>query len=102
MQGWIETPRLLEKIARLKEEQRELPVIVVGNKIDLELQRVVPRDSPKAFCSEQSVPHIETSAKFATNVAEAFEILIRRVIAMKDVSREVEPDSSLCRECVVL
>jgi Ras-related protein Rab-1A len=46
--------------------------LLVGNKCDLEDKRVVDRATAQAFAEEIGVQYIETSAKNATNVEEAF------------------------------
>ena len=46
--------------------------LLVGNKSDLEEKRVVDKATAQAFADEIGIPYIETSAKNATNVEEAF------------------------------
>lgn len=46
--------------------------LLVGNKTDLTGKRAVEYDTAKAFADEIGVPYIETSAKAATNVEQAF------------------------------
>ena len=46
--------------------------LLVGNKCDLEDKRVVEESTARAFAEEIGIPYIETSAKNATNVEEAF------------------------------
>ncbi|KAL3499680.1 hypothetical protein ACH5RR_038773 [Cinchona calisaya] len=46
--------------------------LLVGNKCDLESQRVVSYDTAKTFADEIGIPFMETSAKSATNVEQAF------------------------------
>jgi len=46
--------------------------LLVGNKSDLTAKRVVEHTTAKAFADEIGVPYIETSAKNATNVEQAF------------------------------
>lgn len=46
--------------------------LLVGNKSDLEAQRAVEYGTAKAFADEIGVPYLETSAKAATNVEQAF------------------------------
>jgi len=49
--------------------------LLVGNKSDLEQQRQVPTEDAKAFAQERSVPFLETSAKQATSVEDAFLLM---------------------------
>ena len=46
--------------------------LLVGNKSDLTGKRVVEHATAKAFADEIGIPYIETSAKNATNVEQAF------------------------------
>ncbi|KAL0890173.1 hypothetical protein Bca101_014156 [Brassica carinata] len=46
--------------------------LLVGNKNDLTSQKVVSTETAKAFADELGIPFLETSAKNATNVEEAF------------------------------
>ncbi|KAK3008941.1 hypothetical protein RJ639_014024 [Escallonia herrerae] len=46
--------------------------LLVGNKCDLKSQKVVSTETAKAFADEIGIPFLETSAKNATNVEEAF------------------------------
>ena len=46
--------------------------LLVGNKSDLTAKRAVEYNTAKAFADEIGVPYIETSAKNATNVEQAF------------------------------
>ncbi|KAG9144953.1 hypothetical protein Leryth_021680, partial [Lithospermum erythrorhizon] len=46
--------------------------LLVGNKSDLTAQKVVPYETAKAFADEIGIPFMETSAKSATNVEQAF------------------------------
>ncbi|XP_008806672.1 ras-related protein RIC1-like isoform X3 [Phoenix dactylifera] len=46
--------------------------LLVGNKCDLDADRVVSYETGKAFADEIGIPLLETSAKDATNVEKAF------------------------------
>jgi len=46
--------------------------LLVGNKSDLTAKRVVDYQTAKAFADEIGIPFLETSAKSATNVEQAF------------------------------
>ncbi|XP_010934636.1 GTP-binding protein YPTM2 isoform X1 [Elaeis guineensis] len=46
--------------------------LLVGNKCDLTANKVVSSETAKAFANEIGIPFMETSAKNATNVEEAF------------------------------
>ncbi|KAE8711854.1 Detected protein of confused Function [Hibiscus syriacus] len=46
--------------------------LLVGNKCDLTAKKAVPYETAKAFADELGIPFMETSAKNATNVEQAF------------------------------
>ena len=49
-----------------------ITMMLVGNKIDLENQRVVSREEAEEFARKKGITYIETSAKTAENVDAAF------------------------------
>jgi len=62
------------------------PFVVLGNKVDLE-SRVVPQKRALAWCQAKgNIPYFETSAKEATNVEQAFQVIARN--ALKQESEE--------------
>lgn len=76
---------LREQIIRIKDDER-VPLVIVGNKSDLEEDRAVSR--ARAFAVSQSwgnAPYYETSARKRANVDEVFVNLCRQIIR-KDLS----------------
>jgi len=66
-----------------------LPFIVLGNKSDLEDQRSVPTRKAKTWCeSNGGMSYVETSAKEATNVDQAFQTIAKQ--AMDKAKQENE------------
>ncbi|KAF9687658.1 hypothetical protein SADUNF_Sadunf02G0116000 [Salix dunnii] len=59
--------------------------LLVGNKSDLTANRVVSYETAKAFADEIGIPFMETSAKDATNVEQAFMAM---AAAIKDSSED--------------
>lgn len=81
-----ELVELREQIVRTKGDPH-FPMVLVGNKSDLEEDRAVSR--AKAFQLSQSwgnIPYYETSARKATNINEVFVDVCRQIIR-KDLSR---------------
>jgi Ras-related protein Rap-1B len=71
---------LREQIVRIKEDAR-VPLVIVGNKSDLEDDRAVSR--ARAFAVSEGwghAPYYETSARRRANVDEAFVDLCRQII----------------------
>merc|ERR1712154_643174 len=59
-----EIQALYGRIMRVKEDdETEAPVVIVGNKCDLENQRQVPTKDGQALAAEYKCPFFETSAK---------------------------------------
>ncbi|KAJ8541963.1 hypothetical protein K7X08_016829 [Anisodus acutangulus] len=68
--------------------------ILVGNKADLTANRVVSYETAKAFSDEIGIPFLETSAKDATNVEQAFMAMtgaIKNRMASQPASNSAKP-----------
>lgn len=76
---------LRQQIANMKQDPN-FPVVLVGNKADLEEDRAISK--AKAFQISQAwdVPYYETSARRRLNVQEVFVDVCRQIIR-KDVQR---------------
>lgn len=86
MSSLNELSELREQIIRIKDDEK-VPLVIVGNKSDLEEDRAVPR--ARAFGLSQSwgnAPYYETSARRRANVNEVFIDLCRQIIR-KDLQR---------------
>eukprot|EP00013_Stygamoeba_regulata_P004011 CAMPEP_0177637716 /NCGR_PEP_ID=MMETSP0447-20121125/5115_1 /TAXON_ID=0 /ORGANISM="Stygamoeba regulata, Strain BSH-02190019" /LENGTH=168 /DNA_ID=CAMNT_0019139653 /DNA_START=127 /DNA_END=630 /DNA_ORIENTATION=- len=71
--------KLRTQIIRIKEEQPDIPIMLVGNKLDLEEERAVSTEQGKALSSKFNCGFIEASAKTNTNVNEIFFELVRMI-----------------------
>jgi GTPase KRas protein len=69
---------LVERILKMKDKD-SFPMILIGNKCDLEMERVVSIDEAKNYSKDIGIPYIETSAKTRSNVDESFHQLVRQV-----------------------
>lgn len=84
-----ELSALRDQIVRIKNDPLT-PLVVVGNKCDLEEDRAVGR--ARAFSISQSwggTPYYETSARARRNVDEAFVDLTRQIVARDMATRQV-------------
>lgn len=63
------------------------PFVVIGNKADDGVTRVVSKEQALDWCQSHSIPYYETSARDAVNVNEAFEAVARRV---GDINRRLD------------
>ncbi|KAJ5360522.1 hypothetical protein N7517_009713 [Penicillium concentricum] len=80
MSSLNELSELREQIIRIKDDEN-VPIVIVGNKSDLEEDRAVPR--ARAFALSQkwgNAPYYETSARRRANVNEVFVDLCRQII----------------------
>ena len=59
------------------------PILLVGNKQDLENERKVTFAEAKQLADSWNIEYIETSAKTNFNCKEAFEKLAQKIVAMK-------------------
>eukprot|EP01084_Bolivina_argentea_P062910 114967_1 len=60
----------LDKINQFAKEN--MPILIIGNKIDLEYDRNISYDEAKLFCDNHKLEFIETSAKMSENINKAF------------------------------
>uniref|UniRef100_H2Z5G0 Small monomeric GTPase n=1 Tax=Ciona savignyi TaxID=51511 RepID=H2Z5G0_CIOSA len=79
------------QILRVKDRD-EFPMILVGNKCDLEAPtRCVTMSEAKAMAKEFNVPYIETSAMLKVNVDQAFYDLVRKI---REFQKYAEPQNT--------
>jgi GTPase SAR1 family protein len=75
-----ELAELREQIIRIKDDP-EIPLVIVGNKSDLEEDRVVSRQTAYKLSQQWgNAPYYETSARRRANVDEVFVDLCRQII----------------------
>lgn len=71
-----EVEMLMECCRRVRDEN-DPPMLLVGNKCDLESERQVDSFEAERFASSRGIPYMETSARTRINVEEAFYDLVR-------------------------
>jgi len=68
--------------------------VVLGNKCDLENQRVVSQKRALGWCqSNGNIPYFETSAKEAINVETAFQTIARNALKQETEDDLYIPDT---------
>ncbi|KAL4968712.1 Ras family protein [Aspergillus stella-maris] len=77
-QSFEEIMTFQQQILRVKDKDY-FPIIVVGNKCDLEKERVVTEQEGEALANQFGCKFIETSAKSRINVENAFYDLVREI-----------------------
>jgi GTPase KRas len=78
-----ETKEFYEQILRVK-DQDSFPMVLVGNKSDLESERVVTYDEGKLYAKSLGINFLESSARKRKNVDDSFFELVRQVRKEKD------------------
>jgi len=82
--------RLRSSVLRLKDEDPTFPMILIGNKQDLEHERVISTAEGQAKAKKMNFQFIETSAKSNLNIQTAFMDLVKSIHKW----REDNPDKS--------
>jgi GTPase KRas protein len=89
-----------EQILRVKDKDY-VPVILAGNKCDLERERQVTTNEGQELAKSFGCPFVETSAKARINVDEAFHGLVKEI--RKEVLKDVKPDKQKHKKaCAIL
>jgi small GTP-binding protein len=99
----ITNPRSLEAldpirngILRHKQDEQFVPMILVGNKCDLETKREVETAVGKETAKNWGIPFLETSAKKDINIQEVFHTLIDMLWEHGKGVQKKETKSSRC------
>ncbi|KAJ1556823.1 Ras- protein Rap-1b [Nowakowskiella sp. JEL0078] len=88
---------LREQILRVKDAER-VPMVLVGNKCDLEDDRVVTRDQGAQLAGKwEGCTFFETSARRKINVDEVFYDLVRQINRIMP-----EREKKQKKKCVIL
>ncbi len=76
-------------------KEGECVLVIIGNKIDLERQRVVSQKEAEEYASTVGAQHFQTSAKLNKNLEETFVGLTRRMM-------EVFPEGGAAKKSMAL
>ena len=66
----------------------DIPVIIVGNKMDLEEKRIVDKEEASEYAKKQNVEFIETSSKTGENVEKTLYMLTEKVLQKIEYSSD--------------
>ncbi|EGG24510.1 hypothetical protein DFA_02753 [Cavenderia fasciculata] len=80
MGSFLELQQIKEQIVRVKEmKASDMPILVIGNKADLESDRQVSSDEAQQLCAKWGVEFMEASAKTGMNIDSVFESVVKQV-----------------------
>ncbi|KAI2637690.1 ras-domain-containing protein [Hypomontagnella submonticulosa] len=82
---------LRDEIIRIKDDE-SVPIVICGNKADLEDQRSVPRTKGFQISQRWGAPYYEASARTRTNVDEVFIDLCRQMLRKDDAGEHYLED----------
>jgi GTPase KRas len=83
-------PAFRERILIIREDDVP-PMVLVGNKIDLESDRKVSTEEGKKFAEENGMGFIETSALSGQNCEEAFAATVRVIREREAAVNHAQP-----------
>ena len=67
-----DVPSIVENIRNLRGDGNSCPIILIGNKIDLEDQREVSEDEGRNLARDLKIRFVETSATDGSNIQQLF------------------------------
>ncbi|KAI0153765.1 ras small monomeric GTPase [Pestalotiopsis sp. NC0098] len=82
---------LRDEIIRIKDDDN-VPIVICGNKADLEDQRAVPRTKGFSLSQRWGAPYYESSARTRTNVDEVFVDLCRQMLRRDDAGESQQQE----------
>eukprot|EP00128_Syssomonas_multiformis_P001709 Colp12_sorted_trinity150504_noHs@22062 len=102
-QSFDEIQTFHQQILRVKDKD-EFPVILVGNKSDLENDRQVSTQEGKDLAKQLKVSFLETSAKQRLNVDKVFHDLVRLIRSYNKENMPKGPEKKGSRKfkCIVM
>jgi Ras-related protein Rab-1A len=84
-------------IKDLQNVGKDIKGVIIGNKIDLEKNRIITKEDLEEIAKKYEMPFLETSVKNNININEAFELIIDELLKNKDVNQIVEQYSRKTR-----
>ena len=76
----------------LEYKEKDFPLILVGNKCDLEEERKVQKEEGENIAKEYNVKFYETSSKEGINIEDSFKELIKLILSrMPDDIKQIKP-----------
>ena len=92
-ESFVGVSEIRESVLRVKVDERT-PLILVGNKADLQEGREVAQAEAESMASSWGVPYVETSAKTKQNVDRVYYDLLTKIQQRKDSMGRQDPSST--------
>lgn len=96
----------VKQISRVRDIDtiNSVPVVLLGNKCDLDEYRQVSKEEGKAFAQSMGAAFFEGSAKNFLNVAESFDALVRRIRSVRGPVAPASPKKVVKKKkaCTIL
>eukprot|EP01090_Pellita_catalonica_P023690 TRINITY_DN9890_c0_g1_i1.p1 TRINITY_DN9890_c0_g1~~TRINITY_DN9890_c0_g1_i1.p1 ORF type:complete len:284 (-),score=28.71 TRINITY_DN9890_c0_g1_i1:250-1101(-) len=93
--------KFYKDVLRVHSDKSNMPVVLVGNKIDREDEREVSQAKGKELAEKWSAGWIETSVKIDHNVTEAFFQLAIRMYAWQSTHKQIPKQEFTKRRCAL-
>jgi len=100
-QSFEQVEKFHHKILRLRPENLDFPILIVGNKKDIE-ERAVGTEQGQELAHKLKATFIETSAKTGENVNEAFNVIVKQVNAYRKLHPAVKQHKRKGFKCTIL
>ena len=72
-------------MSQIKESCGEdIPILLVGNKIDLEDNRVINKERAMEYANNENIEYIEVSSKTGENINKALTSLLQKILKRDD------------------
>jgi small GTP-binding protein len=71
-------------------DNKEVPIVLVANKIDMVEKRKVSSDTVAKWAQEYNIPYYETSAKNNKNITETFTHLVREIKKKRETKKIIK------------
>ncbi|ESK89299.1 ras protein [Moniliophthora roreri MCA 2997] len=97
-----EVDNLRKQIYHIKGGDRDIPIVVVGTKLDLVNEREVQQGTITNLATRWGLPFYETSAKKNWHVTEVFEDLLRQMRRKYPKQATIKKPSKKSPHCVVM
>lgn len=95
--SWEKAIQFRELVLRGKDEANWFPMVIFGNKCDIQ-HRNVTTEEASTYCRSVGVRHLEGSAKTRMNIEEAFFQLVREIKRYETSKSEKKEQSNKNKE----